>query len=360
MAIDVEILLQKADVGAVLHKLGIDWEKRSSKRGHELYFACPTGNHQDDPNEKRASVADSGKFKGHFNCWACNFHGNLIHLIRFMRQCKFMSALRFLEDDYGSAEVAGLDALKFRLRMAKPAGEVKVDLPEFNLPDDYLPIMQDHSEAAHEARRWLASERHISQDAMFRFRIGFSRSGVLPDTKGSLGPSVVVPVMFKGKLRSVFMAQPFKGGDKRYPKNSPQGQILFNYDSCLEKKRYIMVESILDVIKGWSVTGRDYMACFTNMISDEQRDLLRPFDEHGVMPDLDGKRGWDLVDRMVPYTGKQLWLYFPPIGKDPGDCTPQELRSAIQWRKRYCDYESKQRLAAVQRVTPKITRVEKL
>ena len=156
------------------------------------------------------------------------------------------------------------------------------------------------------------------------------------------------------------MAQPFQGGLKRYPKNSPQGEILFNYDACLSAKRYIMVESILDVIKGWSVTSRDFMACFTNMISDEQRDLLRPFEEHGVMPDLDGKRGWDLVDRMVPYTGKGLWLYFPPIGKDPGDCTRKELNSAIQWRQKYCDYESKQRLVVAQKVTPKIKRVEKL
>lgn len=360
MAIDVEIILQKADVGAVLHKLGIDWEKRASKRGHELYFACPTGNHSDDPNEKRISVAESGKYKGHFNCWACDFKGNLIHLIRFMRKCKFKAALDFLQEDYGSAEVAGLDALKFRLRMAKPAGEEAQEGVEFELPEDYMPIMQDHSDAAYQARQWLHRSRHISQDAMFRFQIGFSHTGELPGTKGALGPSVVVPVMFKGKRRSVFMAQPFQGGDKRYPKNSPQGQILFNYDECLKRKRYIMVESILDVIKAWSVTGRDYMACFTNMISDEQRDLLRPFEEHGVMPDLDGKRGWDLVDRMVPYTGKNLWLYFPPIGKDPGDCTPKELRSAVQWRRRYCQYETQQRLAAKQQVTPKITRVEKL
>ena len=359
MAIDVEILLQKADVGAVLNKLGIDFERKHAKRGIELYFTCPTGNHPDDSNNKRCSVAESGKFKGHHNCWACDFRGNLIHLVRFIRKCSFKDALDFLGEDYGSAEVAGIEGLNFRLRMSKPKIIVAKEMPTFELPEDYVPIHQDQTSLGHAARTWLQEERHISLEAMEQFEVGVSKKGELPGTKGAIGPSVVVPVKFKRKIHSVFMAQPFKGGQKRYPKNSPQGEIFFNYDACLSNHEYIMVESLLDVITIKSVTGKNAMACFTNMISDSQRALLRNFHIHGVMPDLDGHRGWDLVDRMVPHTGKSLWLYFPPIGKDPGDCTPLELVSAIQWRKRYCDYETAQKHVTSQTHMHKITSVNK-
>jgi len=359
MEIDVEILLQKADVGAVLNKLGIDFERKQAKRGIELYFSCPTNNHKEDSSNKRCSVAESGKYKGHHNCWACDFRGNLIHLIRFIRKCNFKEALDFLESDYGSAEVAGIDGLKFRLRMNKPAIEIKKELPVFELPDDYVPIHQDQTSLGRASRAWLQTERHISLEAMELFEIGTSKSGELQGTKSIIGPSIVVPVIFKQKRHSVFMAQPFKGGLKRYPKNSPQGEILFNYDACIEISEYIMVESLLDVIKIWSVTGKQSMACFTNMISDEQRSLLKPFNTHGVMPDLDGHRGWDLVDRMVPMIGKSLWLYFPPIGKDPGDCTPEELHRAIESRTMYCDYEISQKAFTAQAHTTKITSINK-
>lgn len=350
--IDVGILLQNADIGAVLNAIGIDYERRQSKRGYELYFACFTGKHPEENNAKTMSISESGQYKGMYNCWACSEQGNLIHMLRTLGSIDFMQAVAYLERDYGSAEVAGQKGLDFRLKMFKGESEEERELPTFELPRDYQPILSTSGSHAECVRVWLRGERHISDEAMQRFEIGICEHP-------GIGPAVVIPVYFRGKIRSVFYAQPFKGGLKRYPKNSPQGEILFNYDACLPVKRYIMMESILDVIKVWSLTGEDCMACFTNMISDEQLELLRPMEEHGVMPDLDGDRGWDLVLRMQPSTGKGLWLYFPTIGKDPGDCTPEEIATAIAQRTRYCDYESAQHLAA--RVAPvhKITHIYK-
>ena len=77
------------------------------------------------------------------------------------------------------------------------------------------------------------------------------------------------------------------------------------------------------------------------------------------MPDLDGERGWDLVDRMIPIIGKGAWIYFCPLGKDPGDCTPQELLTATDQRRRYCDYESAQRSATLGVSGTKVTQIMK-
>lgn len=333
--IDVEIILNNSDVALVLNQLGIEWERKQSKRGYELYFACPTTNHSDDPRKKRCSVADSGKYKGHFNCWACDFHGNLIHLIRYMLNVGFKEALQFLESRFGSSSITGGKALEFRLRMNKPDPEEKQDLIEFDLPDGYVSLNNSSTIISKDAKRWLRDDRLIDDDCIDRFEIGIIH-------RSNHGPMIIIPVRFRGKVHSIFSTQPMNGGLKRYPKNSPQGKILFNYDACINHGSYVMVESILDAIKIWSVCRINSMACFTNMISSDQLNLLRGFNKHGVMPDLDGDRGWDLVNRMVPIIGKSLWIYTVPVGKDPGDCSAEELQSTIDQGIRYCDYECNQ------------------
>lgn len=350
--LDLSLLLQKADVALTLTRLGIVYERRANKNGHELYFACPTDNHMSDPNKKRVSIAESGKYKGLFNCWACKFTGNLIHLVAHLTGVSFAQAIDVLQDQFGKAEVAGTDALIFRLKMNKPEYEHGKEQVKFDLPDDYRPLTHQCDYNSDRAKQWLIGERHITYEYMDRFEIGSTNHP-------QLGYSIVIPVKFKGNLRSIFYAQPWKGGMKRYPKNSPQGEILFNYDGCLAAKSYIMVESILDVIKYECVVGKPAMACFTNMISKNQLRLLADFDEHGIMPDLDGERGWDLVDRMIPTIGKGAWIYLCPIGKDPGDCTPQELIQATEQRIRYCDYESNQLAAALNATPHKVMHVKK-
>lgn len=350
--LDVSLLLQRCDVAQTLSKLGIAYERRSNKNGYELYFSCPTDNHKSDPEKKRCSIAEVGKYKGMFNCWACDFHGNLVHLVRFMAKCDFRHAVSLLEQEYGSADIAGIDALKFRLRMNKGEHVEERQLPTFDLPDDYELLSKSRSPAAKPAIDWLINERNIAVEYMDLFEIGLTNHK-------TLGPMIAMPVRFKGKIHSVFTAQPFKGGLKRYPKNSPQGDILFNYDRCTKAGSYVMVESILDVVKYECVLGKPAMACFTNMISNRQLALLRDFSEHGVMPDLDGARGWDLVTRMLPTVGKGVWLYFCPVGKDPGDCTPEELRHAQNSRVRYCDYEVAQWLESQQHTPTAILHIKK-
>lgn len=350
--IDFGLLMQRSDVALVLSSLGINFERRSNKNGHELYFACPTDNHASDPDKKRISIAESGKFKGLFNCWACSFRGNLVHLISHCANISFAQAVEVLQDRFGTADVTGTDALVLRLKMAKPQSDDVRPVAHFELPDDYKLLTKSHDSHSNAAKRWLIEERHITPEYMDRFEIGCTHSQLI-------GYTIVIPIKFKGELRSIFYARPIKGGMKRYPKNSPQGEILFNYDRCIAAGSYIMVESILDVVKIECQLGIPAMACFTNMISDQQLRLLSDFNEHGIMPDLDGVRGWDLVNRMIPTTGKATWIYMCPLGKDPGDCTPEELVAATESRVRYCDYESDQLVQPLTVKCHKVTQVKK-
>ena len=333
---DVEILLQKCDVANVLLAVGVKFERRSSKRGHELYFRCFTNNHKDDPGKLRMSVAESGKYKGQYYCWACGERGNLIHLMRRLLGIGFADAVARLEGQYGSSEIHGTEGLKYALRMFKEVDTVE-EIREIEMPDGFRPLLDCRGFEPEKARKWLAEERQIADYHITKYDI---RWGKL-DTIGGV---IAIPIVFKDKLASMFFAQPFKGGAKRYPKNSPQGRILYNYDYCIRRDNYVMVESILDVIKIDALCEVPAMACFTNMISKQQLSLLTGFHTHAVMPDLDGERGWDLVNRMVTVTGKNLMLYFCPIGKDPGDCTHSELENAFCNGIAYHQYETEQLL----------------
>lgn len=333
--IDVEIILRNTDMALAISNLGLVFERKKNKNGSELYFSCPTDNHRDDPEKKRCSIAEGGKYQGRFNCWACDFKGNLIHLIRHIRSCSFNEAIEFVSTISNvDASLAGTDGLKFALKMSKPIDENKeIELPTFDLPSDFKLLTKINSREAENARKWLNHERNITCEFMDKFQVGAS---VHP----ALGFSVVIPVIFLDRIHSIFWCQPWKGGLKRYPKNSPQGEILFNFDNAIRSDCPVMMESILDVIKFECVTGQVGVSCFTNMISSRQLDLIKNFNACGVMPDLDGERGWDLVVRMLPVVGDDMMIYFCPVGKDPGDCSDLELFSAIQNRMRYCDYSS--------------------
>lgn len=334
---DITLILQACDPAAIITALGIDWERRKTGHGHELYFRCYTNNHSSHTGKFNMNLCEDGPYKGLYNCWSCGERGNIVHLINRLTTFSYRQALEWLEQNYGIADVTGIASLHYALRLTKPTTTTKKDFEVLTLPEDYTPLLKASGMLAAKAAEWLIGERNITEAYIEKYQIGWGGK------YSQLGFGIVIPIVFCGRVVSFFHAQPFTGGAKRYPKNSPQGRVIFNYDTCIEASSYIMVESILDAIKIESVTGRTCMACFTNCISESQLALLSKFEQHAVMPDMDSPAGWQLVDRMLPTTGKAIMIYQPPFGKDPGACSVHELNTVIENGYRYCDYESNMR-----------------
>ena len=348
---DVDAMIQAADLEVMLTEMGMEPKRRKNKNGFELYIHCFNPQHQD--NQRKMSMAEAGKFKGLFYCWSCKFRGNIVQIIQHFMGLQFQEALSWMRDKTGVGELLGTQSLIYKVKKEKLNYGVTTqseELPTFQMPEDFTACEEGHRQTA-ETEKFLAS-RGINSDTRRKFGVGCSHHS-------GIGYVATLPIIHDERLASIFFAQPFGGGLKRYPTNSPQGLILFNYDECKKKGSYVMVESILDVLKIDSLGLGPAMACFTNMVSDQQLDLLKPFKRHAVFPDMDSERGWDLVTRMVGGLDKSVELILPPIGKDPGDCEDWEIVDAYAQSKSYADWEVDSYMKNAAPVTGKVIGLKK-
>ena len=330
--IDTSAVIDACDINAVLSELGVDTERRESARGYELYFHCFNPGHDD--TTRKMSISDDGKYKGLFNCWACGLKGNLVQAVQYLKHTNYQQALLWLSEHTGVGELDSTESLIYQLKKDKlnyGKEEVKEEVKEVTLPESFRLLESGDSQIYRSARKYC-TDRNISPATTEKYAVGISRYG-------EAGWWLTIPIKFRGTTRSIFYCELKDGGKKRYPKGSPQGQIIFNYDEALAHGEYIMVESILDVLTIDSAGYGPAVACFTNMITDSQLKLLRPFPIHRVMPDRDSNHGWDLVTRMVAGLDKSLEVALVPLGKDPGDCVEAELRDAFLALRRYSDIE---------------------
>ena len=328
---DVEAMIHAADLEAVLGGMGVTTSRRRNQRGYELYFNCINPEHED--TGMKMSIAEEGRHKGLFNCWSCKSNGNIIHIIQHFCKVNFVGALEWLQNRVGVGELQGTESLIYRLKKDKlnyGATEDQPDLGVYELPADFVPI--DGGRFSKAARDYLVNSRRIDLATCNHFGVGCCNHP-------QIGYAIAIPIYFDGAIRSVFYGQPVDGGDKRYPAGAPQGKITFNWDKAIELNRYVMVESILDVLMMHSMGIPHGTACFTNMISDAQLELCKSIGSHSVFPDRDSPRGWDLVDRMVGNLDKSVEIVMPPLGKDPGDCEAWEVVEAFANRRRYSDWE---------------------
>lgn len=329
--LNLDAMIQAADLEVMLADLGIEVEPRRNKRGVELYFKCINPEHDDDG--KKMSMAAQGQYKGLFYCWKCKLRGSIIHIIQHKLDLGFMQAQTWMNQKTGVGAMAGIESLKYQLKKAKlnyGVEQVEKRLPVYDLPATYQTIQSPNAFAEY-ARAYLHS-RQISDQTQAKFHVGISEHK-------DLGWCITIPIIFRGQLHSIFFCQPKNGGLKRYPKDSPQGDILFNYDECLHHDSFVVVESILDVLMIDSMGYGPALACFTNMVSDTQVDLVKHITTKTVFPDRDSQYGWLLVNRLVERLDKSLNLVLPPLGKDPGDCTAAEIRTAFLHSESYADWE---------------------
>ena len=351
MMFDVDTLIQAADIESILIELGIQPVRRQNKNGYELYFYCFNPEHDD--TKRKMSIAEAGKYKGLFYCWSCSLRGNIIQIIRHFTGKSFNDALQWMQERTGVGELLGIESLIYNVKKQKlnyGQEDLDVELSTYDLPSSYVKCYSGHP-VTRPAEDFL-SERNIGRQTALKFEVGVS-------DHPKIGYCITIPIKFKGNIHSIFFAQPVSGGLKRYPVGSPQGHILFNYDECVERDKYVLVESILDVLMLDTMGLGPGMACFTNMVSDAQVDLLKSFKNHCVFPDRDSPRGWDLVARLVSSLDKSVKLILPPDGKDPGDCDPWEVVDSFAQAKSYADWEVNAYMVERARDTPNVARLHK-
>lgn len=326
---NLNAIVKQLDIAILFEKLGILYVRKQSIRGYELYFHCINPNH-DDQNPS-CSMAESGEYKGLFYCWSCGIKGSIFHFLQIRYNISFVESIEWLSKFVDIKEISTTESLIYQLNKMKPKDIVNHD---DKLVDVKVPLSFKHGygiEITSVCEEYLLSRKiSIETQKYFDCRTTFH---------DQIGVCVLIPIYqsVNNTVGSLFYCEPKRGGKKRYTKGTKISKMLFNLNNV--KNKCIIVESILDVLQLHTLGISYCISCFSNNISEYQLDLLKNVNEVIVFPDMDSDAGWVLVDKVVQRFGKGVKLMLPPVGKDPGDCSSEEVVAAFSCMKVYSDWE---------------------
>lgn len=284
----------------VLVGLGIDV---THIRNGNHWGACPLH----DDRDAHFSVEEDLLI---WNCYVCNEGGRLPKLVaRVLEfedddwQTAWQKAVEWLVP-YSDAElVDDSDYEEHQKRLSriwnkieeKPrAARERVKLPVYSerLLDRLEPVDQDL------LAKWNIRQPHTCR--AFRMGIDHKRS------RGEyVGPALVVPHYFKGKLvgyQERWLDHGTEGFPRWVPKytNSddfPKKETLFNYDRAIRGGEVIVVESAMSVIRLFEL-GYDAVATFGAGASDQQLRLLSAFSRGVILSGDNDDTGRKALEKM--------------------------------------------------------------
>lgn len=274
--------------------------KNASVQGDELTCSCPmTANHKRGDSRPSFGIDLN---RGLFNCFACGYSGNIIHLAQDLLGMSYLDAQSKFYGDITPDEIT---------RMVNGEREEKRPMTplEFDL-SRWCPYMHPY---------WHA--RGFTEQTVGEWGLGYDREA----------NRVVVPIYWRGELvgwtkRAV--------DDETKPKwlhsdGFQKGQVLFGLDKAVGDK-LILVEAPLSVIMLSQQGIKNAVATFGASISDEQASILRGAANTILVyydPDEAGKIG---TRKVIDKLGKFLDVYaVSPTRDDPAAMSREENLAAI-------------------------------
>lgn len=121
------------------------------------------------------------------------------------------------------------------------------------------------------------------------------------------------------------------------PKGLPMGQLLYNFNEDEIYEEIILVEGIFDVWRFYEIGIHNVVAVFGSAVSDEQyKTILKTGAAVTMCFDNDTAGHKATVNTAKKFRNKAELKYIQlPDGKDPGDCTHNELMTAYLKRTKY-------------------------
>jgi len=297
------------DIASVVSMLYL---QNAEDKGTQIKASCPSGNHAD--SHPSWSI---NKSTGQHHCFACGFSGNIHTLVRHLTG---QSLYKFLDiEDVPSFVFKQSSHIK-PLPVRKSHGNVNVTKGVFVSP---------HSNAEAEAE---ILKRGMNDSFIDFFKIKYTNYAIINDTY--FIKRLCIPIVENKKVismegRLVEKSDVFK--KVLYPRASSV-DTLFNIDKLNFDKPIFLVEGIMDTIKVWQSVSKNVTCTFGVALSKRQKELIEKINKLILVPDND-EGGQKLITQIDEIATKEYDIVTLPFGKDPGDCSLQELSEAIDKRK---------------------------
>ena len=218
-----------------------------------------------------------------FNCYGCDFHGDIIDIVAKVKGIRFRQAINWLRSFCGWSSDTNTKELEALLdRRAQVRGvQIKEPTRTVQFPYGYEPDIRTAPERFLE----YIKKRGWSVTLLHQYEAGFCLSGRFKER-------IILPIKSThGKLLS-YAARDITGeADEKYlyPKNSALGESIWGLH-CKQDGVPIFVEGIADALRLRQYGFNSY-ACLGNQLGEVKLELIRSeFKKHEqlvVIPDND-------------------------------------------------------------------------
>lgn len=252
-------------------------------------------------------------------CFRCRERYSLLEIVRLIEGCDSKEAFAIIRaGDTPESELRELiDALEPPAVDDPNTEEVERKVV---LPDEYLPITKKRPD--------YLKEREVSLSDCVRHKIGVCKRGYFYNR-------VIVPVYDRdGALVSFvarWMGRPPDGIQKvLYPKGSRISKALWNVKRAAKHSTVVICEGVFDALR----VGSNAVCLFGKHASQDQLSLLMTLGlERRLVVMLDPDASDDaeaLAEELTEVCGDVRVASLPEGRKDPGECSPREIRRAVK------------------------------
>ncbi len=261
-------------------------------KGRNLFGVCPFH----DDHSPSMSVSKSKQI---YKCFSCGAGGNVFNFVSAYENVSYIEAIKIVAEKIGY-EIKGI--IK---------SDIKKNKQEYEAMDIALKYYQNNlnTSAGTLAKKYLSDERHLSDECIREFQIGYANNNnlnVLLNKKGyentllnniglinisaersydTFTNRIMFPIHNLDGQAIGFTGRIFGGEDTNKYLNSREnkifkkGDILFNYHRAIkyirEKKQVIVVEGNMDAIRLYSSGIKNVIAIMGTAITDYQVELIK-------------------------------------------------------------------------------------
>ncbi len=306
-----------AEVADILEELGIDYKDL----GDNYRVSCWL-------HEDKTPSMFVHKATGVYHCFSCHTKGNLISLIRQHSDMEYHEILRYLQQ----LSLGGVTEEERKENLHKTILNFNQTSSQVNQEEECM-LPENRRIKSH---KYLMDIRKVTPDEIKKYDIrvcvdtnynGFDYSGW-----------VLIPIYFKGVLRSFFLRDPVRGR-KIYGKYD-RSDILYGYDNLEDHRGLVCVtEGMFDKYFCERI-GQQTVAALSNRLLDDQLSCLRTFNEVVIFHDNDKtEAGLYLVKdalNLIHYT-KVSVASLPLEVKDCADISRYSQEELLEFAKKAFD-----------------------
>ena len=278
--------------------------------GIELMIPCPVCKSAD--KMKMNIRLDNGLY----HCWVCNTKGRSVaRLIKHKRPDLVSTWFDKYQSSFAYSNLSQLQEIQ----------------EPIVIPEDFGLIMESLKDPDAKAIRSYANSRGISDDLLWRYRMGYS-------SEWRLKRRLIIPSFDDEGNLNYWTGRTIDPDNSYRYFNSPgnKKQIIFNEIDIDWTQPIYLVEGPLDLVKCVKLNATCLLGSSLTEDSLLFYKLVLFADEIVLCMDKDARAKQDKIAELLMSYDKEVWWVDPPQGdKDWGDMTPQEVHNVMQQKNKY-------------------------